>query len=103
MAGRISHIFCLERWIHGGTLAPHTLYAAIAIRIIGVLRGLRYSPKYPHVSLSSIQFADVAGLKLAGLGCSIEIIAGVWIEIVHGAFLNEPRIASALALSRLGC
>jgi len=79
-----------------------TLYVAIAITIIGVLRGLRYSPKQPHVSLSPIQFVNVAGLKLAGLGCLIEIVAGVWIEIVHRAFLNEPRIAPALALLTVG-
>ncbi len=79
-----------------------TLYAAIAITIIGVWRGLRYSSKQPYVSLNPIRFANVAGLKLAGLGCLIEIIAGIWNELVHRVFLNEPRIAPAHALLIVG-
>lgn len=79
-----------------------TLYAAIAITIIGVWRGLRDSPKQPFVSHTPIRFANVAGLKLAGLGCLIEIIAGIWNEIVHRVFLNEPRIPPAHALLMVG-
>ena len=79
-----------------------TLYAAIAITIIGVWRGLRYSPKQPPVSLSPIRFVNVPGLKLARVGCLIEIIAGIWNEIAHTVFLNEPRNGPALALLTVG-
>lgn len=79
-----------------------TLYAAIAITLIGVWRGLQYSPKRPPVSVSPIRFANVAGLKLAGFGCLIEIMAGIWNEIVHRVFLSEPRIAPAHALLTVG-
>jgi hypothetical protein len=96
-----SHIL-LEKADPWWNLALLALYAAIAITIIGILRGLRYSPKQPAFSLSPIQFVNVAGLKLAGLGCLIEIIAGVWIEVVHRASLNEPGITSALALLTVG-
>ena len=45
---------------------------------------------------------NVAGLKLAGVGCLIEIIAGIWNEIAHSIFLNEPRNGPALALLTVG-
>jgi hypothetical protein len=89
----------VDRWWNSAHL---TFYAAIAITIIGVWRGLRYSSKQPSVSLSPIQFVNVAGLKLAGVGCLIEIIAGIWNEIAHSIFLNEPRNGPALALLTVG-
>jgi len=73
-----------------------TLYAAIAITIIGVWRGVRYSPKQPPISFSPIGFVNIVGLKLAGVGCLIEIVAGIWNEIVHRVFLNEPTISLTL-------
>ena len=39
---------------------------------------------------------------MAGLGCLIEIVAGVWNEIVHHVFHTEPRIAPAHALLTVG-
>ncbi len=87
---------------HGWNPANLTLYAAVAITIIGVWRGIRYSPKQPPVSLSPIQFSNLAGLKLAGVGCLIEIIAGIWNGIVHAFFLNEAWSAPAHALLAVG-
>jgi hypothetical protein len=45
---------------------------------------------------------NLAGLKLAGLGCVIEIVAGLWNEIAHRIFLSEPRVAPAHALLTVG-
>jgi hypothetical protein len=39
---------------------------------------------------------NIVGLKLAGVGCLIEIVAGIWDEIVHGVFLTDPGIAPSL-------
>lgn len=52
--------------------------------------------------VSPIRFVNVAGLKLAGAGTLVEIVAGVWNEIVHHVFQSEPRIAPAHALLTIG-
>lgn len=52
--------------------------------------------------MTPIRFENTVGLKLAAVGCTIEIIAGVWNEIVHHVFLHEPRIAPAHALLTVG-
>lgn len=70
--------------------------------IVAVWRGLRLPLTRPPPSVSPIRFWNVAGLKLAGLGCLIEIVAGVWNEIVHRVFLTEPKIAPAHSLLVLG-
>jgi hypothetical protein len=41
-------------------------------------------------------------LKLAGVGCLVEVVAGVWNEIVHRIIGSEPRIAPAHALLTAG-
>ncbi len=79
-----------------------TLYAGVAIVILAVWRGVRAAPPLPLVSLSPIRFVNVAGLKLAGLGSIMQVIAGIWNEIVHHMFLSEPKIAPAHALLTLG-
>jgi hypothetical protein len=45
---------------------------------------------------------NVAGLKLAGVGIVIEIVAGIWNELVHHFFSREPTIAPAHALLTVG-
>jgi len=99
--GVFSHILFghIDSWWSAAHL---TFYAAIVVTIIGVWRGLRYSPKQPLVSLGPIRFVNIVGLKIAGVGCLIEIIAVIWNEVVHRALLNEPRIAPAFALLTVG-
>ncbi len=79
-----------------------TLYAGFAITILAVSRGLRTPRIKPAASVSPIRFQNVAGLKLAAAGTVVEVIAGVWNEIVHRVFLSEPRIAPAHALLTVG-
>jgi hypothetical protein len=78
------------------------LYACVAITILAVWKGLRVSKAQPALSVNPIRFVNVAGLKLAGLGCLIEVGAGVWNEIVHHVFRTEPKIAPAHALLTVG-
>jgi len=78
-----------------------TLYAAVAVTLFGVWRGLR-AHSYQPPALSPIRFVNLAGLRLTGLGCLIEITAGVWNEIVHHIIGSEPRIAPAHALLTVG-
>jgi hypothetical protein len=78
------------------------LYAGIAIVIFAVWRGLRVKAVQPGYATSPIHFANTSGLKLAGLGSVMQIIAGVWNEVVHHIFLSEPKIAPAHALLTLG-
>jgi hypothetical protein len=52
--------------------------------------------------MSPIRFVNVAGLRLAGLGCLIEVGAEVWNEIVHYVSLAEPKIALAYVLLSIG-
>jgi hypothetical protein len=78
-----------------------TLYFGVGIVIVAVWRGLRASTSH-MAFVGPIRFANTAGLKLAGLGSVMQIIAGAWNEIVHHIFLHEPRIAPAHALLTLG-
>ncbi len=78
-----------------------TLYAGFAVTILAVWSGLRTRTQ-PVASVSPIRFQNIAGLKLAGAGTIVEIVAAVWNEIVHHVFQSEPRIAPAHALLTLG-
>lgn len=84
------------------SVAHLTSYLGIGLVIISVWRGLRTSHFRPPPSMTPIQFANTFGLKIAGFGSIIEIIAGVWIEVVHQAFQAESGIGLALALLTLG-
>lgn len=78
-----------------------TLYFGVALVILAVWRGLhtaRIKPAYA----TPIRFANTSELKLAGFGVIIQIIAGVWNEIVHHLLLTEPKIAPAHALLTFG-
>lgn len=74
-----------------------TLYTGIAIMIIAVWCGLRARPAQPTPAMVPIKFMNTAGLRLAAVGTVIEIVAGVWNEIVHRVVQSEPRIAPAHA------
>ena len=54
------------------------------------------------MSVSPIRFVNIAGLKLAGVGCLIEIIAGIWNWVVDAFFLKEAWSAPAHALLTVG-
>jgi hypothetical protein len=77
-----------------------TLYFGVALVIVAVWRGLS-NPARP-TEMSPVQFVNVAGLKLAAVGSVIQIVAGVWNEIVHHIIGHEPRIAPAHALLVVG-
>jgi hypothetical protein len=79
-----------------------TLYACVAITILVVWSGLRISSTLTPPLVSPIKFVNLAGLKLTGAGCIIEIIAAIWNEISYHVFHSEPRIASADALLTVG-
>jgi hypothetical protein len=78
-----------------------TFYAGAVIVALAVWRGLRVPRAQPIASTFPIRFVNLAGLKLAGVGTIIEIIAVIWQEIVHGAFLPDHGIAP-LALLTVG-
>jgi hypothetical protein len=81
--------------------AYFTLYLGVGLVIVAVWRGLRSNaPRMTFVS--PIRFVNTSGLKLAGLGSILQIIAGVWNEIVHHAIGVEPKIAPAHALLTIG-
>jgi len=75
-----------------------TLYLGMGVVALAAWKGLRTSGP----SMSPVQFANLAGLKLAVVGLIFEGIAAVWNELVHNVFHNEPRIAPAHALLTLG-
>lgn len=79
-----------------------TLYTGFAITILAVWRGLRIPRKQSISAVNPIRFENVAGLKLAGAGTVVEVVAGVWNEVVHHVFQSEPRIAPAHALLTVG-
>jgi hypothetical protein len=79
-----------------------TLYTGFAITILAVWRGLRIPRTQSISAVSPIRFENVAGLKLAGAGTVVEVVAGVWNEIVHHVFQSEPRITPAHALLIVG-
>ena len=75
-----------------------TLYIGILIVIVAVWQGLRAT--VPNAG--PIKFANLSGLRLAGIGSIMQIGAGIWNELVHHVFHNEPLIAPAHALLVFG-
>lgn len=88
----------VDPWWNPAHLA---LYFGVGLVILAVWRGLRFASAPPAVAIP-IRFLNVSGLKLAGLGCIMQVIAGVWNEMVHHIFLREPKIAPAHALLTIG-
>lgn len=78
-----------------------TLYSGFMVVLLAVWRGLR-THRVQSTGVSPIPFQNLAGLKLAGAGTAVEIVAGVWNEIVHHVLLTEPKIAPAHALLTVG-
>jgi len=77
------------------------LYAGFAISVLAIWRGLRVS-KAQTASTVPIRFVNVAGLKLAGAGSVIEIVALVGSGIILRLPPSEPYIALALSLLTIG-
>jgi len=79
-----------------------TLYAGVAITMLAAWRGLKSHRGSPTNPLSPIRFVNTAGLKLACVGSMIEVIVGVWIEILHVNLLNMTSIAMIEAVLTFG-
>jgi len=77
-------------------LANLTLYSALAITLFGVWRGLHVNHE-EYASFMNIQFINLSGLKLVGIGCVIEVIAcamnAAASGIVGGRAVSEPAQA----------
>src|SRR5208337_280629 len=82
-------------------IAHLTLYAGLAISVLGIWRGLRV-PRIQPATTAPIRFVNVAGLKLAGAGSVIEIVALFGNEIIHRLSSSEPYITLALSLLAVG-
>ena len=94
--------------LHIGTLHPWwnpaelTLYLGLAVTLFGVWQGLHVHPEQHPASFMTIRFVNLAGLKLAGVGCLIELIAGAWNEMLHHLIRIKFGIAPAYVLLTLG-
>ena len=78
------------------------LYAGFAIVVLAVWRGLR-APRILPAATVPIRFVNVAGLKLAGAGSLIEIIALLWNETARQFLFTETSITPfPLALLTIG-
>ncbi|MGD0688504.1 MAG: hypothetical protein ABSA50_01925 [Candidatus Bathyarchaeia archaeon] len=82
-------------------IAHLTLYAGFAISVLVIWRGLRVPSMQPATTVP-IRFVNVAGLKLAGAGSVLEIVALVGYEIIHRLSSSESYIALALSLLAVG-
>jgi len=78
-----------------------TLYAGFAISVLGIWRGLRL-PRIQPATTVPIRFVNVAGLKLAGAGSAIEIVALVGNESIRSLSYNELYITLALSVLTVG-
>lgn len=75
-----------------------TLFAGFVISVLSIWRGLK-APRIQPATTVPISFVNVAGLKLAGAGSVIEIVALVWSEITQHLFSSE--LYTSLSLSAL--
>ncbi|MGA8855543.1 MAG: hypothetical protein WB643_00090 [Candidatus Bathyarchaeia archaeon] len=82
-------------------IAHLTLYAGLAISVLVIWRGLRVPSMQPATTVP-LRFVNVAGLKLAGAGSVLEIVALVGYEIIHRLSSSESYIALALSLLAVG-
>ena len=85
----------------GWNPARLTLYFGTGLVILAIWRGFQKSRARP-VFPTTIRFTNTSGLKIAGLGAIIQILAGGWNEITHHLFLSEPQIAPAHVLLTFG-
>ena len=70
-------------------------YAGVAITLVGIWFGLRRRAAQPYATVSPIRFVNVAGLKLAGIGCLIVTTATAWNMVV--GYVNPSGFANVLA------
>lgn len=86
------------------TLSPPLLlfYAALVVTLYGVWMGLRPGSSHNAASLLPNQFVNVAGLKLAGLGCAIELFAPVWSEVAVDFTRGMLGFVSGFGILTLG-
>lgn len=85
----------------GTNIALLTLYAGFAISVLAIWRGLRVPRTQPAITVP-IRFVNVAGLKLAGAGSVLEIVALAWNEIILRLSPSEPYFTLALSLLAVG-
>jgi len=79
-------------------MAHLAFYVGIAVSVLAIWRGLK-APRIHPASTIPINFVNVAGLKLAGVGSVIEIIALMWSELAQQFFASE--LYTSLFLSAL--
>ena len=79
-----------------------TLYLALAVTLFGVWQGLYVYPEQQLASFMTIRFVNLAGLKLAGVGCLIELVAIAWNGILQQIIRSKVGIAPAYALLTFG-
>ena len=65
-------------------------YSGMAIVIAASWRG--FSDRSRPPTLSPVHFVNLAGLKLAAVGLGIQIVAGIWNEIIHHFIKYESSI-----------
>lgn len=92
------HLGGIDPWWNPAHL---TLYLGLLVIAAAVHRGLHARQRFESTT-PPVPFVNTAGLKLAALGASIEVIAGAWNEVVHAIVRQEPTIAPAHALLTLG-
>jgi len=82
-------------------MAHLMLYAGFAISVLVIWRGLRV-PRIQPASTVPIRFVNVAGLKLAGAGTVIEIVALVLNGIILSLSPSESYVALTYSLLTVG-
>ena len=82
-------------------IAHLTLYAGFAISVLAIWRGLRV-PRIQPATTVPIRFVNVAGLKLAGAGSILEVVALVGNGIILRPSSSEPYVALELSLLAVG-
>jgi len=82
-------------------IAHLLLYAGFAISVLVIWRGLRVRRILPAATVP-IRFVNVAGLKSAGAGSVLEIVALVGNEIIHRLSYSETYAGLALLLLAVG-
>jgi hypothetical protein len=78
------------------------LYSALAVTLFGVWHGFHVHREPPPASFMKIRFVNLAGLKLVGVGCLIEIVAGASNEVFHDIIRSQLGPAYAHALLTVG-
>lgn len=78
------------------------LYVAVGVTLLGVWNGVRNKPLPSGASLLPVTFVNIAGLKLAGVGCIIELAADACWVFVHIVIRSELGFWVAYSLLTVG-